>query len=117
MSLFRPEPDRRGNDPGNLVGAPDARAQRTGESASAVGSEQIREQPYTARPALMRLPGERIPEWRCLCPVPNYRRHAQPWLCIGDLELAVWRVAHPEVTTNDRNARCLMWMERTFGKA
>ena len=58
----------------------------------------------------------RASDWRCRCDAPHSKRHAQPWLCIGDLELAVWRVAHPGVTTSDRSARCLMWMDREFGR-
>jgi len=71
-------------------------------------------QPYTARPALTRLPGERFPAWACACPVPHYRKHTEPWLCIGDREFALWRATHPEVTTSDRNARCLMWLALNF---
>jgi hypothetical protein len=75
------------------------------------------EQPYSARPALYRLPGERIPEWRCRCNVPSYRRHLEPWQCVTVHQVELWRARHPGSTCSERTARALCWLENSFGNA
>lgn len=80
------------------------------------GRGQIAEQPYTARPALLRGPGERIPMWECSCQgLKPRQRHAEPWLCLVAADLRAWRVRHPAATCRDGVARPLAWLEREFG--
>ena len=79
--------------------------------------DQVREQPYTARPSLLRAPGERIPAWQCACPgLKPWQRHAEPWLCVTARDIAAWRTRHPEATCRERVARPLAWLEATFGR-
>ena len=70
---------------------------------------------YTALPQLYRLPGERIPEWACVCPgLKPYQKHREPWLCIPDEEVAAWRARHPEAFCSGRTARILTWLAGAF---
>ena len=72
-------------------------------------------QPYTARPALTRLPGERWPTWTCACNVPRYKRHTEPYQCVSAQDVAAWRAAHPSSgIVNDVAVRCLVWLAREF---
>ena len=81
-------------------------------------TDQVREQPYTARPALLRGPGERIHGWVCSCPQfrRDAQRHQDPWLCLSAADLRAWKRRHPEATCGERVARPLVWLERTFGQ-
>ena len=45
-------------------------------------------QPYSARPALTRLPGERWPSWACACRVPHYKKHQEPQECLTARDIA-----------------------------
>ena len=72
--------------------------------------------PYTARPAISRLPGERIPPWLCACPDRKpWHRHREPWECVSDEEVAAWRARHPTATCREGSARGLAWLAREFG--
>jgi hypothetical protein len=72
--------------------------------------------PYTARPSLYRLPGERIPPWVCACPgLKKWQRHREPWQCMTAYDVATWRARHPEATCSEVVAKCLSWMGKEFG--
>jgi len=74
------------------------------------------EQPYSARPTLTRLPGERIPSWACACRVPLYKKHQEPAECLTVHDIAAWRARHPEATCSERTARALAWLEAEWGR-
>ena len=73
-------------------------------------------QPYSARPALTRLPGERWPSWACACRVPHYKKHQEPQECLTVHDIAAWRKRHPEATCSERTARALAWLEAEWGR-
>ena len=58
--------------------------------------------PYVGRPCLYRLPGDRPPRWRCVCPeMKKWKRHQHPWDCL------------PE---SDKSERVLSWLKMEFGR-
>ena len=73
---------------------------------------------YTAIPALYRLPGERIPDWVCICPDRKpWQRHREPWLCISDDDLLRWVQARPDrMQMRLPVARLIYWLEREFAR-
>jgi hypothetical protein len=71
--------------------------------------------PYTARPSLYRLPGERIPPWACQCAgLKRWERHREPHQCVTKEEVRAWRSANPKATCSDLVAKCLVWMASEF---
>lgn len=75
------------------------------------GRGQQRAYPYTGEPTMHVI---KASGWVCACELPRYRKHQEPQECIPAEALASWRRAHEDVTTSDRTARCLMWMEMHF---
>ncbi len=70
---------------------------------------------YSALPVLRTLPGERVPEWACVCPgLKAWKRHRQPWECLSQKEVDRW--ARTNGVKNLRAARELMWMALTFDR-
>jgi len=73
--------------------------------------------PYTARPSLYRLPGERIPPWQCRCQnLKRWQRHREPWQCMVAEDVKSWRANHPDATCSDLVAKELVWLEQEFGQ-
>ncbi len=72
--------------------------------------------PYTARPSLYKLPGERIPPWVCACNLKPYERHLDPPECVTEEQVKAWRARHPEATCSERTAKVMAWLEMEFGR-
>lgn len=76
--------------------------------------DQIRAYPYSARPSLYRLPGERPPAWQCTCPGrKRWQRHTQGgWECLPEEAVREYQQRHE--ITRVGVARLIMWLEREF---
>ncbi len=43
---------------------------------------------YSALPVLRTLPGDRVPEWACVCPgLEAWKRRRPPWECVSQKEV------------------------------
>ena len=68
---------------------------------------------YLHEPVARKYPGSQ--GWRCECAdVKPYKRHSEPYQCINQEDVDLWRAHYPDAVCSDRVVRTLIYLSKEF---